>query len=411
MKEAVRFWADKVKLSPSQFSKLSDEAKLLAFAVSGIAKGDELETVFNTIQSALSEGISYGEFKKGCKDIFERRGWTGQRAWRVDNIFRTNVQTAFNVGRFKQMKAVANIRPYWKYSAVNDRRTRPTHAALNGKIFRHDHPFWDTWYPCNGFMCRCSVVSLSERQVKKRGLKVETDDITGTLIEPIDPKTGNKMPARLLMPDPGFSYHPGKSVYGGIVESSGKTAGTLKPLPNLRKPEDYRRKALKNVKPSEIADIDENILLPGKKSDAFYKAKFIKQYGQEKVLKDASGEPVILSLRSFLVDKTPGAKEVWKFSKSGHGESIPLMEDMLKNPYEIWLTPQIDEKGKIRLTKRYICLWKTADKKRIGGVGVYEVVKGVFQGVTNFIPFKKVLPDLKYVEKQRQGLLLWKKGR
>jgi|GEM_PF-376732 len=122
----------------------------------------------------------------------------------------------------------------------------------------------------------------------------------------------------------------------------------------------------------------------------------------------------ILSLRAFLENKTPGA-ESWKFYKLGHGPSIPVMEEMLLAPYEVWLTPQKNESGQIRLSKRYIGFWKTADRERIGGLGVYEVVDGVFQGVTNFTPLKvkkgKALPDIGYVEKQRAGILLYGKGR
>jgi uncharacterized protein with gpF-like domain len=73
------------------------------------------------------------------------------------------------------------------YDAVNDSRTRPTHLALDEKVFPADHPFWDKWYPPNGYRCRCSVIPLSESQVKSAGLKIETEDPTGTLIEPIDP--------------------------------------------------------------------------------------------------------------------------------------------------------------------------------------------------------------------------------
>lgn len=255
------------------------------------------------------------------------------------------------------------------------------------------------------------MITLSGRQVKKQGLKVEKDDPTGGLIEPVDPKTGNKLPARPLIPDKGFAYNPGKAAYGGIVEASDRP-GEWETMPNQKKPSDYRRKALGNVKPADIEDLDESSLLPAKKSDAFYKAEFLKRYGQEKVLTDAKGEPVILSLRSFLVDKTPGAKEVWKFGKDGHGESIPLLPDMVMNPYEIWLTPQRNQEGKIRLSKRYISLWKTKDKNRIAGIAVYEVVGGVFQGVTNFVPMKGKpgVPDLRYMEKQRTGLLLYGRG-
>lgn len=405
MAEAQEFWRNKLPLSPGQFARLADEAKTRAFAVSGIAKGDELTTVFQALQRAIDEGTTLADFKRDCAAIFEKRGWTGMRSWRVDNIFRTNIQTAYNVGRYRQMMEVKDSRPYWQYSAVNDSRTRPTHAALNGKIFPFDHAFWKTWYPPNGFRCRCGVVTLSESEMKRDGLKAETADPTGKLFEPIDPKTGNSMPARLLMADPGFASNPGQTVWGGIVDAADRT-GKWDPLPGLKTASDFRRKALENVRPGDIADLDEKDLLPSGKSDAFYRAEFVKLYGEEKVVRDVIGEPAILSLRSFMENKTPGA-ETWKFSKGGHGPTIPLMEEMLLAPYEVWLTPQKNEAGQIRLTKRYIVLWKTTDEKKIGGFAVYEAIGGVFQGVTSFIPLAKGKISLNYVEKQRAGVLLF----
>jgi len=411
MMSAAAFWRDKVKLSPGQFARLADEAKTRAFAVSGIAKGEELSSVYAAIQRAIESGTSFGDFKKDCGAIFEKRGWTGEKAWRVDNIFRTNIQTAYNVGRYQEMKDAASERPYWQYRAVNDSRTRPAHAALHGKVFPADHPFWDTWYPPNGYRCRCGVVTLSAREVERDGLKVEDRDLTGRLVEPVDPRTGARMPARPLMPDPGFSSNPGKTVWGGVVDNASKSA-TWKTVPGLKTASDYRRPTLGNVRPADIADIDESAFLPAGKDDDFYKNEFSKRYGDEKVVKDALGDPAILSLRTFLVDKSPGVPEQWKFGKQGHGMSIPLMAGMLKDPFEIWLTPQRDEAGRIRLAKRYIGAWKTADRKRIAGLAVFEVAGGVFQGVTNFVPLqgKADAPDLKYVDGQRRGLLLFKKG-
>ncbi len=217
--EAADFWADKAKVSPSQFRKLTAEAKVKAFAVAGIARGAELDSMFNALQKAIDKGVSFKKFKDEVAAIAERRGWTGPRARRLDTIFRTNIQTAYNVGRYRQMLDTVATRPYWQYSAVNDSRTRPTHAAMDGKIFPHDHPFWDKWYPPNGFRCRCGVVSLSEDDVRDEGLKVETQDPTGRLIEPVDPTTGARMPARQLMPDPGFKHHPGKSYWGPVGEA------------------------------------------------------------------------------------------------------------------------------------------------------------------------------------------------
>lgn len=210
MLEAIRFWSGKLKMSPGEFSRLADEIKTVAFSVGGIAKGDELTTVFDALDRAIKDGTAFDAFKKEAAAVFERRGWTGPAAWRVETIFRTNIQTAYSVGRYKEMQEVKRDRPYWQYSAVNDSRTRPTHWAMNGKIYPADHPFWDTWYPPNGYNCRCGVVTLSQDDIDSEGLTVQTEDPTGGLIEPVDPVTGNKLPARLLMPDKGFDHNPGK---------------------------------------------------------------------------------------------------------------------------------------------------------------------------------------------------------
>jgi SPP1 gp7 family putative phage head morphogenesis protein len=174
MAEAETFWAEKEILDAAEFYALADEMKARAFTITGVAKADLLQDVFNDLGKAVSEGTSFEEWREGLDDIWERRGWTGRAAWRVDNIFRTNIQTAYSVGRFEQMEKVSEGRPYWQYSAVNDSRTRPSHSAQHGKVYRHDEPYWSVWYPPNGYMCRCTVKTLSARQVEKRRLKVET---------------------------------------------------------------------------------------------------------------------------------------------------------------------------------------------------------------------------------------------
>ncbi len=210
MEEAKAFWNDKVQIGAGQYAKLSAEAKSRAFAISGIAKGDELNTVFTALQKGIERGDSFGKFKKECGDIFERRGWTGKRSWRVDNIYRTNIQTAYNVGRYKQLKEEASVFPYWQYDAVNDKRTRPTHLAMDGRVWPQDHAVWNTWYPPNGYRCRCSVIGITRGQMERRKIQVEEEDITERLIEPISPVSGEKMPGRQMLPDIGFEHNPGE---------------------------------------------------------------------------------------------------------------------------------------------------------------------------------------------------------
>lgn len=54
--------------------------------------------------------------------------------------------------------------PYWQYSAILDGRTRPSHKALHGKIFKAtDHEY----YPPIGHRCRCTAIPLTARQAGK----------------------------------------------------------------------------------------------------------------------------------------------------------------------------------------------------------------------------------------------------
>ncbi|MCL6558763.1 MAG: phage head morphogenesis protein [Firmicutes bacterium] len=151
--EAIEYFRDKVPLSPDQYQKLADEYKAKAFTVGGIAALDILNDILKELLKALEEGLTQDEFRERINETLKSKGWDGLSPYRADNIFRTNIQTAFSVGRYRKMTdpEVLARRPYWMYDAVNDTHTRPTHKALDGMVFPADHPFWDTWYPPNGY--------------------------------------------------------------------------------------------------------------------------------------------------------------------------------------------------------------------------------------------------------------------
>jgi SPP1 gp7 family putative phage head morphogenesis protein len=153
---------------------------------------DVIMDMHKAIEKAIAEGETLAIFQGRMKDIMAARGWEGLTPWHLDTIFRNNVQTAYNVGRYRQMIDMEDRFPYWEYDAVNDSRTRPSHASLDGKIFASNHPFWDTWYPPNGHNCRCGVNPVHKYVVEEEGLKIETED-------PID-----------IAPDPGFDHNPAK---------------------------------------------------------------------------------------------------------------------------------------------------------------------------------------------------------
>ena len=191
--EAVDYFKGRVPVTAEVFYRIAEQYRGLAFTVSGYTKAQILKRFYDEILAALEDGNTFSEFRKNMNDFLKAEGYEGLAPLQADLIFRTNIQTAYNVGHYEQMTdpGVMKLRPFWQYDAVNDTHTRPSHLAMDGKVFPADHPVWNTWFPPNGFRCRCTVRTLSKRQVEARGLTVE-----------------DKFPA--IAPDPHFGTNPAK---------------------------------------------------------------------------------------------------------------------------------------------------------------------------------------------------------
>ena len=101
--QAIEFFKAKLALSPQEYALLEAEARNLAFTVSRVNSLDMLNEIQLDLQRALDEGMTVQEFRKSASELLERKGFEGLTPFQADNIFRTNIQTAYQVGRYKQM--------------------------------------------------------------------------------------------------------------------------------------------------------------------------------------------------------------------------------------------------------------------------------------------------------------------
>ena len=273
--------------------------------------------------------------------------------------------------------------------------------------------FWGTWFPPNGFMCRCSVQSLSATQVEARGLEVE-DRVPG-LVEPTDPATGNKLPAVPLVPDPGWGGNVGRDWLAGLaprpLDSPIKdlaTAAICKDGKGI-----FSQGAL--CKPP-LASLDKRHLLPVSKADILpkglkpeeYVAAFLKEFGlkdldDSKVHTPLGGITVPIS-REFFLNKKTG---LWKVKKCGQGRHVKLLAKTILNPFEVWHVPALvgnrptDSLRAIRLF--------AGSNGEIGGYGVWTWAVHGWTESTVFTPNAKNHRELlHYCEKQRVGTLVFR---
>lgn len=204
-KEAVKLLEDLGIDTSGNWDEMMKGAEARGFVISRVVAADVLQDMKDELERALAEGTSFQEFKKNARDLLARRGWTGKDAlegsgqtvdltpaWRLELIYRQNLQTSMNAGRFIGQLETINTRPYLEYSGITDKRQTDLCKGLDGVVLRADDPFWLTSYPPNHMRCRSRVTSLSEREIARSGIKVADD------------KTLEELPS----PDKGFDRSP-----------------------------------------------------------------------------------------------------------------------------------------------------------------------------------------------------------
>jgi SPP1 gp7 family putative phage head morphogenesis protein len=161
-KEAIDYFKRKKILRKSAFNKLTKEAKSGAFTVGGVYKEDVLKGFRQELVDALKEGRTQAETIKRFHDVLSGAGHKQLGEFHLETVFRTNMQTAYGVGRRQALEEVKEDLPFWTRHAVMDDRTRPRHAALNGVTYPADHEFWNTHFCPDGFNCRCLITASAE---------------------------------------------------------------------------------------------------------------------------------------------------------------------------------------------------------------------------------------------------------
>lgn len=212
---AIAFWRAKSAMTEQEALALAEGERWRAFWVGGLTRHDQIQCVYDAFLKSLEHGETIADFKGRIADVIQSQGWTD---YRVETIFRTNMQQAYSAGRYARMQGVKNARPYWQYLAIMDKRVRPGHAILHEKVYPADHEFWNSNYPPNGFRCRCTVVTLSERQVKKQGLTVEK-----AMPQPgvwKDPKTGMEYFVHFPGADKGWRNNPGRDWVASLCQTA-----------------------------------------------------------------------------------------------------------------------------------------------------------------------------------------------
>ncbi|MBK1868264.1 phage minor head protein [Aestuariivirga sp. YIM B02566] len=222
--EVMRFFEEK-SLRPSfNWRDVWGEEHAHAFTVAKSAGFDILTDVRGAVADALREGKTFETFQAELEPILRGKGWWGKKklidpktgelvdaqlgsARRLRVIYEANVRSARAAGQWERAQRTKAALPYFEYRLGPSERHRPHHVEKAGIILPIDDPFWDEWFPPNGWGCKCWLRQISRSAASAAG---------GVSARPIVPRRRYENTRRGIVEelpvgiDPGWQTSPGK---------------------------------------------------------------------------------------------------------------------------------------------------------------------------------------------------------
>lgn len=124
------------------------------YIFSGIKAFHELHEAFPSLINTDGSRKTFEQFLNDVRKIDQTYNRNYLRA--EYNFVQASAEMAAKWERFME----DGDRYYLQYRTAKDDKVRPEHAALHGVTLPITDPFWEEYYPPNGWNCRCTVVQV-----------------------------------------------------------------------------------------------------------------------------------------------------------------------------------------------------------------------------------------------------------
>jgi len=410
-KEQIDYFRGKVDLPTRSWTDIYTTDHDYAFVVAEAVKRDLLADLRGAVEKSIANGTTLEQFRKNFDQVVGKHGWQyqGERGWRTNVIWETNLRQSYNAGREAQMAdpELRKRRPYGLYRHSDSAHPRPQHLAWDGTILPLDDPWWSTHTPQNGWGCKCKKFMLSAKDLERQGLTVgpapaiEWEDKIIGKNSPNGPRTV-RVPKGI---DPGFEYTPGRSRLTDAVPQ--QRTRDLLPTPGVQQKSEPEA-VLPITRPTgplpTPRPLPAKSLLPAKTPAPQAVTKFLGEFGASEtaptVFRDVTGDALVIGREMFTNAKT-GATLLAQQLKP---RELPLLAKAIKTPDEIWahLVWQPDL-GKAVLRRRYLAHFEVTGQAA-PAVAVFDQGGDGWDGMTGFVDDSE-----RYLEALRLGVLLYRR--
>ncbi|MCX8712297.1 hypothetical protein J3U57_06195 [Gilliamella sp. B3464] len=396
--EQIEFFRRKANVPTNSYADIYNNEHDYAFVVAGANRNALLNDFRAAIDKAISQGTTLEEFRKDFAEIVEKHGWSynGGFNWRTRIIYETNLNSAYQAGRYQQLKDAKF--PYMEYLHSDYvEHPRELHESWDHLVLNFNDSWWNTHFPPNGYGCQCRVRGRTTGDLKRMGKNQPDKAPTINWVDKvIGENSGN--PRIVRVPegiDPSFEHRPGQSRLDNFVPNPLDTDPTLKRgLPSSKATDEW----------PAIREVSKNRLLEKGLTEEDYANIFLNEFGatltKPAIFKDVAGDALVIGKQLFTVSKTGELK----VTKRGREQFLLLLADSLKLPDEIWTRMEyFDHLQKSVVRRRYISRFMI-DGEVKPMLAVFEVGDDGWLGVTTFAP-----DTPEYLEQLRVGVRVFKR--
>lgn len=128
------------------------------YIFSGIKTFHELNEAF---PSMLDENGNKKTFERFLNDVQKINSTYNANYLHAEHNF---VQASATMAAKWEQFSEDGDRYYLQYRTAKDDKVRPEHAALDGVTLPMSDSFWETYYPPNGWNCRCTAVQVRKQK-------------------------------------------------------------------------------------------------------------------------------------------------------------------------------------------------------------------------------------------------------
>lgn len=402
---AIKYFRDKGYRASFDYRDMEREEHAYNFTVAKAMTNDLLQDIRGALDDALANGGTLDQFKKDLTPKLQAKGWWGTvpmtdpvtgedrlvragSSRRLQVIFDTNMRMAYAAGQWEGIQRAKDELPYLVYLHTPAKEPRREHEAMHGVVYPVGHPFWDTFFPPNGWGCKCRVRQIAFEDIARNGYRLGDPGWKPEMRTVVNGRTGEiqQVPRGV---DPGFAYNPGQARMRALTPPpldrplSVPYAGVPAKVP-MPKPRPAPASADLPADASE-QDLVRNFL-----------SQFGADIGRPVMHEDVSGESLVIG-EDLFKDRSGGSK----VKKFGRDKYLPLLAATIQSPDEIWHVWEQRNNLPPVLRRRYITRF---DDGRSQAVAVFDTGKDGWTGVTVFQS-----TDRSYIEKQRRGTLVYRR--